>query len=268
MQTKALGPRWPRAHDVVDMLATAGAVVTEQARPVRDLDLIDAGSRACQVERLHDVGGLHRRPRMCCNSQKAARARLVESSVDAGLAMTFHRSSHLPMRYDTDRPRSVIRLRISQPRTTSLPCPAGLRARRPAPMMDLYRKNAFSARPWRALTPLDGPASAGLAAGVAWRNACSAEFSHTTRSSASPGTKLTRPAAASDSRPRARRRWWGGFSRSHHPLPRPWTDGGHAATPTARWSSTATASQSAAGARRGIPVRRLYWPPHPTLRRV
>ena len=44
---------------------------------------------------------------------------------------------HLPMRYDTGRPRAVIRLRISQPRTTSLPCPAGLRARRPAPMMDL-----------------------------------------------------------------------------------------------------------------------------------
>ena len=61
MQTKALGPRWPRAHDVVAMLAIAGAVVTEQVRPVRDLDLIDAGSRVCQVERLHDVGGLHRR---------------------------------------------------------------------------------------------------------------------------------------------------------------------------------------------------------------
>ena len=45
--------------------------------------------------------------------------------------------SHLPMRYDTGRPRAVIRLRISQPRTTSLPCPAGLRARRPSPMMDL-----------------------------------------------------------------------------------------------------------------------------------
>ena len=37
---------------------------------------------------------------------------------------------HLPMRYDTGRPRAVIRLRISQPRTASLPCPAGLRARR------------------------------------------------------------------------------------------------------------------------------------------
>ena len=44
---------------------------------------------------------------------------------------------HLPMRYDTGRPRAVIRFRISQPRTTSLPCPAGLRARRPSPMMDL-----------------------------------------------------------------------------------------------------------------------------------
>ena len=44
---------------------------------------------------------------------------------------------HLPMRYDAGRPRAVIRFRISQPRTASLPCPAGLRARRPAPMMDL-----------------------------------------------------------------------------------------------------------------------------------
>ena len=40
---------------------------------------------------------------------------------------------HLTIRYDTGRPRSVIRLRISQPRTASLPCPAGLRARRPSP---------------------------------------------------------------------------------------------------------------------------------------
>ena len=53
---------------------------------------------------------------------------------------------HLPMRYDTGRPRAVIRFKISQPRTTSLPCPAGLRARRPSPMMDLYRKNTFSTR--------------------------------------------------------------------------------------------------------------------------
>ena len=54
---------------------------------------------------------------------------------------------HRPMRYDTGRPRAVIRLRISQPMTASLPCPAGLRARRPSPMMDLYRRNVFSTRP-------------------------------------------------------------------------------------------------------------------------
>ena len=39
-----------------------------------------------------------------------------------------------------------------------------------------------------------------------------------TRSSASPGRKSTRPAASSGSRPRARRPWWGGFSRSHNRL--------------------------------------------------
>ena len=43
---------------------------------------------------------------------------------------------HRPMQYDTGRPNSVIRLRISQSRTTSLPGPAGLRARRPSPMTD------------------------------------------------------------------------------------------------------------------------------------
>ena len=69
-------------------------------------------------------------------------ARIVTGPHDA------HRQDpHLPMRYDTGRPRAVIRLRISQPRTTSLPCLAGLRARRPSPMMDLYRKNVFSTRP-------------------------------------------------------------------------------------------------------------------------
>ena len=69
-------------------------------------------------------------------------ARIVTGPHDAN-----RQDSHLPMRYDTGRPRAIIRFRISQPRTTSLPCPAGLRARRPSPMMDLYRKNAFSTRP-------------------------------------------------------------------------------------------------------------------------
>ena len=69
-------------------------------------------------------------------------ARIVTGPHDA------HRQDpHRPMRYDTGRPRAVIRFKISQPRTTSLPCPAGLRARRPSPMMDVYRKNVFSTRP-------------------------------------------------------------------------------------------------------------------------
>ena len=52
-----------------------------------------------------------------------------------------------------------------------------------------------------------------------------------TRSSASPGTRSTRPAASSGSRPPARRRWWGEFSPFRNRLPRPWRGDGHAATP-------------------------------------
>ena len=70
--------------------------------------------------------------RHCPSAPEGVVARIVAGPHDA------HRQDpHLPMRYDTGRPRAVIRLRISQPRTTSLPCPAGLRARRPSPMMDL-----------------------------------------------------------------------------------------------------------------------------------
>ena len=74
--------------------------------------------------------------------------RNVASILDSArkLGIRDAQDPHWPMRYDTGRPSSVIRLRISQPRTTSLPCPAGLRARRPSPMMDLYRKNVFSTR--------------------------------------------------------------------------------------------------------------------------
>ena len=43
-------------------------------------------------------------------------ARIVTGPHDAN-----RQDPHLPMRYDTGRPRAVIRLRISQPRTTSLP---------------------------------------------------------------------------------------------------------------------------------------------------
>ena len=75
-------------------------------------------------------------------------------------------------------------------------------------------------------------------------------------SSASPGKRSMRPAALSGSRQPARRRWSDGFSPSHNPSPRPWHGDGRAATPPARSSSTATASPSGAGARRGAPPAR------------
>ena len=65
-------------------------------------------------------------------SKSGVVARIVTGPHDAN-----RQDPHVPMRYDTGRPRAVIRFRISQPRTASLPCPAGLRARRPSPMMDL-----------------------------------------------------------------------------------------------------------------------------------
>ena len=68
-------------------------------------------------------------------------ARIVTGPHDA-----TRQDPHLPMRCDTGRPRAVIRFRIAQPRTASLPCLAGLRARRLAPMMDVSRKNVFSTR--------------------------------------------------------------------------------------------------------------------------
>ena len=43
-----------------------------------------------------------------------------------------------PTLYDSCRPRAVIRLRTLHARRTSTACPPGLRARRPAPMIDLY----------------------------------------------------------------------------------------------------------------------------------
>ena len=78
---------------------------------------------------------------------EAGRPRGVAARIVTGPHEAHRQDPHLPMRYDTGRPRAVIRLRISQPRTTSLPCQVGLRARRPSPMMGLYRKNAFSTRP-------------------------------------------------------------------------------------------------------------------------
>ena len=86
-------------------------------------------------------------PGRCRDRTRAAELRGVVARIVTGPHDANRQDPHLPMRYDSGRPRAIIRLRISQPRTASLPCPAGLRARRPSPMMDLERKNAFSSRP-------------------------------------------------------------------------------------------------------------------------
>ena len=77
------------------------------------------------------------RPYQRVGVQPAAAPTGVVARIVNGPHEANRQDPHLPMRYDTGRPRAVIRLRISQPRTASLPCPAGLRARRLSPMMDL-----------------------------------------------------------------------------------------------------------------------------------
>ena len=56
---------------------------------------------------------------------------------------------HRPMLYDSGRPSSVIRFRTLHAITASVTRPPGERARRPLPMIDLYRKKAFSTRACR-----------------------------------------------------------------------------------------------------------------------
>ena len=97
------------------------------------------------------------------------------------------------MRYDTGRPRAAIRLRISQPRTTSLPCPAGLRARRPSPMMDVYLKSSmesvfFSSQGCQAIAfAHDGGTTC-----TPLSRARSHSFSVSTASTGSPSTTVSR----------------------------------------------------------------------------
>ena len=56
---------------------------------------------------------------------------------------------HRLIAYDAGLPKSVIRFSTLHARTASVPCPAELRARRPSPMIDLYRKKTFSTRACR-----------------------------------------------------------------------------------------------------------------------
>ena len=52
--------------------------------------------------------------------------------------------THRPTLYDSGRPSSVIRFRTLHASTASVTRPPGERARRSLPMIDLYRKKAFS----------------------------------------------------------------------------------------------------------------------------
>ena len=70
----------------------------------------------------------------------------VGARMRAGLRASNRRARHLPMRYETGLPSSVIRFRTLHASTASRRCPDELRARKQSPTIDLYRKNAFSTR--------------------------------------------------------------------------------------------------------------------------
>ena len=70
----------------------------------------------------------------------------VGARMRAGLRASNCRARHLPMRYETGLPSSVIRFRTLHASTASRRCPDELRARRQSPTIDVYRKNAFSTR--------------------------------------------------------------------------------------------------------------------------
>ena len=76
----------------------------------------------------------------------AAPLRGVGARMRAGLRASNRRARHLPMRYETGLPSSVIRFRTLHASTASRRCPDELRARRQSPTIDVYRKNAFSTR--------------------------------------------------------------------------------------------------------------------------
>ena len=98
---------------------------------------------------LHDFGKLNtgfqfKVPRPNPSSRAAPRG--VGARMRAGLRASNRRARHLPMRYETGLPSSVIRFRTLHASTASRRCPDELRARRQSPTIDVYRKNAFSTR--------------------------------------------------------------------------------------------------------------------------
>ena len=83
--------------------------------------------------------------RYCCSSCSSS-AWGVGARMRAGLRASNRRARHLPMRYETGLPSSVLRFRTLHASTASRRCPDELRARRQSPTIDVYRKNACSTR--------------------------------------------------------------------------------------------------------------------------
>ena len=104
-----------------------------------------SGATWCAAARSRAAtAGRHTRNRT--SHSKMAPLRGVGARMRAGLRASNRRARHLPMRYETGLPSSVIRFRTLPASTASRRCPDELRARRPSPTIDLYRKNAFSTR--------------------------------------------------------------------------------------------------------------------------
>ena len=119
-------------RDVEDLLAQRGITVSYEAIRLWCLTFGSAYARRLKRRqgRLGDIWHLDG----------------VGARMRAGLRASNRRARHLPMRYETGLPSSVIRFRTLHASTASRRCPDELRARRQSPTIDLYRKNAFSTR--------------------------------------------------------------------------------------------------------------------------
>jgi hypothetical protein len=86
-------------------------------------------------------------PRAASNDARRASRRVAlvhESKLDSEPSRP--EASHRPTAYESGRPISVIAFRTLHASSASASCRSGVRARRRFPMIDLYRKKAFSTR--------------------------------------------------------------------------------------------------------------------------